>query len=48
MSTTAAGGAVVTAAGEQQTPAETVIQNINNLSLAGEYSLGNRKNMYGY
>ena len=43
MSTTAAGGAVVTAAGEQQTPAETVIQNINNLSLAGEDSLGNSK-----
>ena len=32
---------MVTAAGEQQTPAETVIQNINNLSLAGECSLGN-------
>ena len=48
VSTTAAGGAVVTAAGEQQTPAETVIQNINNLSLAGEDSLGNRKNMSGH
>ena len=46
VSTTAAGGAVVTAAGEQQTPAETVIQNINNLSLAGECSLGNSNNGY--